>query len=180
MPKYHALGWKVIMLSIVLNLIFAFGAAVMIAGYFRDIEVQRAVDKSVIVEAEIVAVVHQTNLKGGGSTHSLLYRYIDGDGIIYEGYCAHGDYRTLENDEARIGEKVEIYIGGIGVAGTGVSWPVSKGEEVNAYDNLIYAAIFIFLMVVYIVLLIICLLRYYDKLPKRRKFAQVASNKREH
>ncbi|MDR1093584.1 MAG: hypothetical protein LBL66_05490 [Clostridiales bacterium] len=168
MLRYYAMGRKGIILSIAVNLIFAFGAAVLIVGYFKNLEIQKAVDNGIIVEAEIVAVVHQANLKGGGSTHSLLYRYIGDDGIIYEGYCAHGDYRTLKSDEARIGEKVEIYIG-IGVDGTGVSWPVSKGKEIKAYESLIFASVFIFLIVAYIVGLLIYLLWYYDKLPKRGK-----------
>ena len=102
-----------------------------------------------------------------------MYRYTDDDGIVYEGSCGSASGSYLEEEEARrklIGQKVEIYIGGLSKVGAQpLCRAVSYGTEVDVSSEIIVMSVFYSAILIYIVLVIIYCLIFYDKLPKLKK-----------
>ena len=167
--KLPALSWKGIILSIVVIAVFGFIAIKATFDYIYCKELQTAVNKGIVVEAEIVYLRHHSNGKNG-STYRVMYRYIDDEGIVYVGSCGSGDYRNEEEARKLIGQKVEIYIGGLSKVGARpLCWAVCYGTEVGVIDDIIVMSVFYSAIVVYIVLLIVYFLYFYDKLPKLHK-----------
>ncbi len=163
---------KGIIIFIVLNLIFIFGATACFLNYFDNVELQKAVDKGIIVEAEIVYIDYTANSHGSGHSYRLICRYTDENGIVYEGACGSGTSANLEQelkDEKRIGEKVNVYLGHVTSYGKGKCWAVSYGKDVKAWTSLIGACIFLSLVFILLVLLIVYLLWFYDKFPFKKK-----------
>ena len=166
--KLPALSWKGIIISIILIAVFGFIAIKATFDYIYSKELQIAINKGVVVEAEIVYFKH--NADGiRPSNYYIMYRYVDDDGIVYEGACGKGGGSYWEEEEARrelIGQKVEIYIGGLSKVGARpLCWPVSYGAEVNVIDNIIVMSVFYSAILIYIVLVILYCLYFYDKLP---------------
>lgn len=169
--RIYIMGWKGIIISVVVNLAFVVGLTVGILNYIKCLELQRAVDKGVIVQAEIVRLDHRSSFpNGSGSIYFIIYSYTDAEtGIVYEGNCGSGDYSTEADARKRIGEKVDIYIGGIGeISKQPLCWAVSYGADVEADKALIAPCIFGSLIVLYFVLLTLYILLLYDKLPHLR------------
>lgn len=170
--KLHALSWKGIILSIIVVAVFGFIGVKSTLDYIYCKELQAAINKGVIVEAEIVALVHTSGVRhGGGSIYNIEYRYIDEDGVVYESYCGRGNYETEEEARKLIGEKVEIYIGGVGSFSRPLCRAVSFGTKVDVSQYIIVMSVFYSAILVYIGLVILYCLFFYDKLPisKKRK-----------
>lgn len=168
--KLHALSWKGIILSIIVIAVFGFIGAKSMVDYIYCKELQAAINKDIIVEAEIVALVRTSGVRhGGGSIYNIMYRYIDEDGIVYESYCGRGNYETEEEARKLIGEKVEIYIGGVGSFSRPLCRAVSFGTKVDASQYIIVMSVFYSAILVYILLVILYCLFFYDKLPKLKK-----------
>lgn len=169
--KLHALSLKGIILSIIVLTVFGFIGVKATLDYIYNKELQSAINKGIVVEAEIVALVHSSAMpQGHGSTYKIMYRYTDKDGLVYEGYCGSGYYRTEEEDRKRIGEKVEIYIGGLSEVGAQpLCRAVSYGTEVDVITDIILMSVFYSAILIYITLIVIYCLIFYDKLPKLRK-----------
>ena len=160
-----------IILFTIVNLIFIFIATLMFVSYSDCLKIQKAIDGGVTAEAEIVYLQKHSLSRG---TYSLICRYVDENGIIYECACGTGDYYDYTQtavDEQRIGEKVEIYIGEVRHGNKGVCWAVSYGKDVNAKTQLAWGIVFVCLIFVMFVLLSLYLLCFYDKFPftKRKK-----------
>lgn len=170
--RIYIMGWKGIIISILVNLAFVLGAAVGFLNYIKCLELQRAVDKGVIVQAEIVRLDHRSSFpRGSGSIYFLTYSYTDEEtGIVYEGTCGSGGFDTEEEARTRIGEKVEIYIGGQGeISKQPLCWAVSYGADVEAEKALIAPCIFCSLIGLYFILLTLYISACYGKLPMFRK-----------
>lgn len=170
--KLMPISIKGIIILVVVNLIFIFGATICFLNYFDNIELQKAVDRGIIVEAEIAYIDYTANSKGAGYTYNLICRYTDENGIVYEGACASGTSANNEQelkDKERIGEKVDVYLGHVTSYGKRKCWPVSYGKDVKAWTTLIGACIFLSLIFILLVLLIIYLLFFYGKLPLKKK-----------
>ena len=167
--KLHALSWKGIILSIIVLATFGLIAVKATVEYIYCKELQTAVNKGIIVEAEIVYFKHNANGLHGSNYH-VMYRYVDDDGIVYEGSCGSGGGNYWEEEEARrklIGQKVEIYIGGLSKVGARpLCWAVSYGAEINVTDYIILMSVFYSAILIYIGLVILYSLYFYDKLPK--------------
>ena len=167
--KLPALSWKGVILTIVVLAVFAFIAITATLNYIYSKELQVAVNKGIVVEAEIVYLKHNFN-GTHGSTYHVIYRYIDDDGIVYEGSCGKGDYRDEEEARKLIGQKVEIYIGGLSEVGKRpLCWAVSYGAEISVRVEIIVMSVFYSAILIYIVLLIVYCLYFYDKLTKLHK-----------
>ena len=166
--RLHAFSWLGIVLSLVVIAVFGFIGAKGTLEYIHCKELQAAIDKNIIVEAEIVALVHSSS-GGGGSIYHIMYRYTDDDGIVYVSYCGRGNYETEAEDRKRIGEKVKVYIGGMGSFSQALTWPVSYGTEVDFNFYLILSWVFYSAIVVYLILCIIYCLFFYNILPIRKK-----------
>ena len=170
--KLPALSWKGVILSIIVIAVFGFIAIKATFDYIYCKELQTAVNKGIVVEAEIVYLRHNFNGKHG-STYHIMYRYIDDDGIVYEGSCGSGSGDYMEEEEARrelIGQKVEIYIGGLSKVGAQpLCWAVCYGSEIDVSTEIILMSVFYSAILIYIVLVILYSLLFYDKLPKLHK-----------
>lgn len=164
----YVLGWKGILITIALALFFIFGITTGFLNYAYRIELQKMVDKGEIAEAEIVALIYSPF--SSDSAYRLQYIYVDeNSGITYKGYCGRGDYKTEESDKNRIGEKVEIYIGGYGkLLKKPLCRAVCFGTDLEVEKALIAPCIFIFLFCVYLVLFILFMLGSYGILPEYR------------
>ena len=164
--KLPALSWKGVILSIIVIAVFGFIAIKSTFEYIYCKELQTAINKGIVVEADIVYLRH--NVSGlNGSTYRIMYRYVDDDGIVYEGSCGSGDYRDEEEARKRIGQKVEIYIGGLSKVGARpLCWAVCYGSEVSVRDEIIVMSVFYSAIIIYIALVILYCLIFYDKLPK--------------
>lgn len=92
--RLHAFSWLGVILSIIALSVFGFIGAKSTLDYNYCKELQTAIDKGIIVEAEIVALVHTSGGKNSGSIYNIMYRYTDQDGIVYESYCGRGNYET--------------------------------------------------------------------------------------
>lgn len=170
--KLHALSWKGVILSIIVLAVFGFIGAKATIDYIYCKELQAAIDKGIIVEAEIVALKYKSSggNHGHGSIYYIMYRYTDEEGIIYESYCGSGNYETEAEDRKRIGEKVEIYIGGLSnLASQPLSRAVCYGTEVNVGTEIILMSVFYSADVLYIIAVIIYCLFFYNKLPFQKK-----------
>lgn len=166
--RLPALSWKGIILSIIVIATFGFIAIKSTLDYVYCKELQTAINKGIVVEAEIVALDYRSG--GHGSIYHIMYRYTDEDGIVYESYCGSGNYLTEEEARKRIGEKVEIYIGGLSKVGAQpLSRAVCYGTKVDVRDDVIVMSVFYAAILIYIVLVIIYCLFFYDKLPKLKK-----------
>ena len=169
--RISPLGIKGSILFTIVNLIFIFVATLMFISYSDCLKIQKAINRGVTAEAEIV-YIQKRNLSRGA--YDLICRYIDENGISYECACGSGsyyDYTQTALDEQRIGEKVEIYIGEIRHGNQGICWAVSYGKDVNAKTQLAWGIVFVCLIFVMFVLLSLYLLCFYDKFPftKRKK-----------
>ena len=164
--KLHALSLKGVILSIIVIAAFGLIAVTSTLSYIYCKELQTAINKVIVVEAEIVYLRHNANGLHG-STYRIMYRYIDDDGIVYEGSCGSGDYRDEEEARKLIGQKVEIYIGGLSKVGARpLCWAVCYGAEVSVITEITLMSVFYSAILIYIVLVIIYCLFFYDKLPK--------------
>ena len=170
--KLHALSWKGVILSIIVIAAFGLIAVKSTLSYIYCKELQTAIDKDIVVEAEIVYFKHNANGLHG-SNYQIMYRYIDDDGIVYEGSCGSGGGNYWEEEEARrelIGQKVEIYIGGLSKVGAQpLCWAVCYGPEIDVSTEIILMSVFYSAILIYIVLVILYCLLFYDKLPKLHK-----------
>ncbi len=168
---FLAFSWKGIIVSVMLLALFCLGGSLGVLRYLTDTELQQAIEKRIIVEAQIVRLSYTSSMPHGrGSTYTIIYSYTDDDtGIVYEGGCGRGDYRTEERDKQRIGEKVEIYIGGLSKAGLPLSSPVSYGTEVSMTDAIVVMSVFFSLIFIYIVLIVLYVLYFFGKLPEMRR-----------
>ena len=176
--KLTALSWKGVILSIIVLATFGFIAVKATLDYIYCKELQATVDKGIVVEAEIVALKHKSG-GGHGSLYYIMYRYVDEDGIVYESYCGRGGGDYWEEEEARklIGEKVEIYIGGLSKVGAQpLSWPESYGSKISVSTDIVSMSVFYSAIVLYIGAVIIYCLFFYDKLPIRKKKSDNAEN----
>ena len=172
--KLPALSWKGVILSIIVIVAFGFIAIKATFDYIYCKELQTAINKGIVVEAEIVYIKHNFDQTGRhGSIYYVMYRYIDDDGIVYEGSCGSASGSYLEEEEARrklIGQKVEIYIGGLSKVGAQpLCRAVSYGTEVNFSTDIILMSVFYSAIFLYIVVVILYCLFFYDKLPKLHK-----------
>lgn len=180
--KCSPLGIKATIVLVVLNIVFLFGAALLFIDYSRCLKIQKAVDNGVIVEAEIVYLDRTAHISQGnmqGYSYTVVCRYVDENGIIYECSCGSGtsaDYEQEKIDEQRIGEKVEIYIGEVLYDNKGACWAVSNGADVKAWTQLVFGLLFVFLIFVTFVLLALYLLYFYDKIPFKRRSAIETKN----
>ena len=170
--KLPALSWKGVILSIMVIAVFGFIAVQATFEYIYCKELQLAINKGVVVEAEIVYFKHNANGLHG-SNYYIMYRYVDEDGIVYEGACGSGGGNYWEEEEARrelIGQKVEIYIGGLSKVGARpLCWAVCYGAEIDVSNEIILMSVFYSAILIYIVLVILYSLFFYDKLAKLHK-----------
>ena len=167
--KLPALSLKGVILSIIVIAAFGLIAVKSTLSYIYCKELQTAINKGIVVEAEIVYLRHNANGLHG-STYRIMYRYVDDDGIVYEGSCGSGSGNYWEEEEARrklIGQKVEIYIGGLSKVGARpLCWAVSYGTEITVTDYIVLMSVFYSAILIYIGLVILYCLFFYDKLPK--------------
>ena len=167
--KLQALSWKGVILSIIVISVFGFIAVKATFDYIYCRELQIAINKGIVVEAEIVYFKHNANGLHG-SIYYIMYRYVDDDGIVYEGSCGSGDYRNEEDARKLIGQKVEIYIGGLSKVGARpLCWAVCYGADIDVSNEIILMSVFYSAILIYIVLVILYSLFFYDKLPKLHK-----------
>ncbi len=170
--RLHAFSWLGVILSVIVLAVFGFIGVKSTLDYNYCKELQTAIDKGIIVEAEIVALKYKSSggNHGHGSIYYIMYRYTDEDGIIYESYCGSGNYETEAEDRKRIGEKVEIYIGGLSEVGAQpLSRAVCYGTEVDVGTEIILMSVFYSAIVLYIIAVILYCLFFYDKLPFQKK-----------
>ncbi len=167
--RLHAFSWLGVILSIIALSVFGFIGAKSTLDYNYCKELQTAIDKGIIVEAEIVALVHTSGGKNSGSIYNIMYRYTDQDGIVYESYCGRGNYETEAEDRKRIGEKVNVYIGGLSATGRPLSRAVCYGTEVDVSLYIIVMSVFYSAIVLYIFAVILYCLFFYNKLPFQKK-----------
>lgn len=177
--KLHALSWKGVILSIIVIAVFGFIAVKSTLNYIYCKELQTAINKGIVVEAEIVSLKHNSS-GGHGSIYYIMYRYIDDDGIVYEGSYGRGSGDYWEEEEARrklIGQKVEIYIGGLSKVGAQpLSRAVCYGTEVDVSNEIIVMSVFYSAILIYFVLVILYSLFFYDKLPKLKNNKTLAED----
>lgn len=169
--RLHAFSWLGIVLSLVVIAVFGFIGAKGTLEYIHCKELQAAIDKNIIVEAEIVALKYKSSggNHGHGSIYYIMYRYTDEEGIIYESYCGSGNYKTEAEDRKRIGEKVNVYIGGLSATGRPLSRAVCYGTEVDVGTEIILMSVFYSAFILYIVAVILYCLFFYNILPIRKK-----------
>lgn len=157
---------KAIIIFIILSLAFITGTIISFNAYAENLKIQEAVDNGIIVEAEITYL--HTYRRGN---YSVMCRYVDENGIVFECDCGRGSQANHEQyakDKERVGEKVEIYKGDI-YRGKGVCQAVSYGKDVKARNSLVYGVIFVSLSVISILLLALYLLWFYGKFPFKSK-----------
>ncbi|MCM1305795.1 MAG: hypothetical protein NC037_02430 [Bacteroides sp.] len=164
--KVSPLGIKAIIILTVVSAVFIIGTAISFNAYAENLKIQEAVDNGIIVEAEITYL--HTYRK---SNYSIMCRYVDENGIVYECDCARGslkNYEQYEKDKQRIGEKVEIYKGNV-YRGKGVCWAVSYGKDVKAWDALAFGIVFASLLGILFLLLTLYLLYFYVPFKNKNK-----------
>ncbi|MCM1368446.1 MAG: hypothetical protein NC184_06545 [Roseburia sp.] len=164
--KISPFGIKAVIILIIVSLALIIGTIISFNAYAENLKIQDAVDNGVIVEAEIAYL--RTYRK---ANYSIMCRYVDENGIVYECDCGKGslkNYEQYEKDKQRIGETVEIYKGTV-YRGKGVCWAVSYGKDVKAWDALVFGIIFASLLGILFLLLILYLLYFYEKFPFKNK-----------
>ncbi|MCM1289430.1 MAG: DUF3592 domain-containing protein [Corallococcus sp.] len=173
---FFAFNWKGMIVSFILIVAFGIMGMIGVKRYYYDNELQKAIDKNIIVEAEIVALVYNSNSStmGASTAYYIQYSYTDGEiGVIYEGSCGSGDQRTRERDLKRIGEKVKIYIGGVGKSiftkGLPLSHAVSFGAEISLKDSIVLMSVGFSIIFIVLVLIVVYLVLIYGKPPKRKR-----------
>lgn len=164
--KISPLGIKAVIILTIVGLAFIIGLVISFNAYAENLKIQEAVGNGIIVEAEITHL--HTYRK---ANYSIMCRYVDENGVVYECDCGRGslkNYEQYEQDKQRIGEKVEIYKGSV-YRGKGVCRAVSYGKDVKAWGALAFGIIFASLLGILFLLLTLYLLYFYDKFPFKKK-----------